>query len=453
MVRYLKLTIILILVFTLIGINIYAIPTKDRSTIKEELNSFELNFLDQDVKKEPSTVEDHYKLGLSYLSQNMPQLAIQQFEKALKLNPSHSESMLGLAISSMWLGDNKSANQYINNAIQLDPKDPKLYNAAGIIRMSTATNINQLEEAVSKFKEAIALEPKSITPRMNLATLYMSMKRPKEAVEEYKKIINIQPNNLLARAGLVTAYLHNNQTENAKAEAYKIAEIAPNDPIAHNALGELYLQDGQLDKAMERFQKAVNLQPNFADGYKNIGHVYFFKGSIDSAIEQYNKALKIKSNDGEAYAALGNAYVKKGMIKNAEEQYQNSVKFLPASTLISVPVYNNLAYIYTEQDKKLDEALLYAQRAKQLAPDHPDVNDTLGWVYYKKGNYKEALDNLKIAVEKAPDKPSIRYHLGLVYIKQGDKNKAKEELNKALSIDPNFPEAVEARKILKNLGN
>ena len=109
---------------------------------------------------------------------------------------------------------------------------------------------------------------------------------------------------------------------------------------------------------------------------------------------------------------------------------------------------NNLAYIYAEEEQDLDKALLLAQKAGQLAPNHPDVADTTGWIYYKKGLYDEAVASLQIAVQGSPDNPIIRYHLGAAYLKQGDRDKAEAELRKALATNDSFAGAEEAKRLI-----
>ena len=78
--------------------------------------------------------------------------------------------------------------------------------------------------------------------------------------------------------------------------------------------------------------------------------------------------------------------------------------------------------------------------------------DTVGWLYYLKGDYSMALIKLKKAAALSPYHPTIRYHLAMAYYKTWRKEKAAEELRKALAISSDFPEAGEARRMLAKLG-
>jgi predicted Zn-dependent protease len=84
-------------------------------------------------------------------------------------------------------------------------------------------------------------------------------------------------------------------------------------------------------------------------------------------------------------------------------------------------------------------------------PENAEVNDTLGWIYYKKNLPKSAVPLLEDAVAKVPSRTLFQIHLGLAYAKAGDSAKAKTVLAQALQREPNLPEAAEARKVLSTL--
>ena len=79
------------------------------------------------------------------------------------------------------------------------------------------------------------------------------------------------------------------------------------------------------------------------------------------------------------------------------------------------------------------------------------VDDTLGWVYYKKGLYTLAISSFRDALTKTPANPSFHYRLGLAYLKNSDPKRASESFRQALKLDPKFPQAADARKALDTL--
>jgi Flp pilus assembly protein TadD len=131
-----------------------------------------------------------------------------------------------------------------------------------------------------------------------------------------------------------------------------------------------------------------------------------------------------------------------GKREEARRWYETTV-----ATIDNVPVVaNNLAMIYADAETNLDMALEFAQRAKRGLPNSPEVDDTLGWVYYKKNLPSLAIGPLRESLNKRPDQPEVLYHFGLAYAKLGDKAKAKQTLQRALDLNPRFAGSESARQ-------
>ena len=136
-----------------------------------------------------------------------------------------------------------------------------------------------------------------------------------------------------------------------------------------------------------------------------------------------------------------------GKHDEAAKAYESVMKISPRAGVAA----NNLAFIYATRGTNLDAALQLAQTAKQQMPANWEVDDTLGFVFYKKGLPDLAISPLVGCVEKAPKEPTCHYHLGLAYAKIGDKEKAAKSLEKALALQPAFEGADEARAALASL--
>jgi tetratricopeptide (TPR) repeat protein len=104
-----------------------------------------------------------------------------------------------------------------------------------------------------------------------------------------------------------------------------------------------------------------------------------------------------------------------------------------------------------EAGTNLDIALNRAQTAKAASPDDPDIDDTLGWIYVKKGLPALAISPLESAVQKNPSNPVYHYHLGTAYLKRGDSERAKTLFERALRISSSFQGASEAKRALDGL--
>ena len=112
---------------------------------------------------------------------------------------------------------------------------------------------------------------------------------------------------------------------------------------------------------------------------------------------------------------------------------------------------NGLGYLLADRANQPDEALKYAQQAKELAPQDPAVEDTLGWVYYCKGLYPVAAGHLEAAVAKEPN-ARRKYHLAMAYFKSGDRPRGTVQLNQALKMDSTLPEAATAQRMAAEMG-
>jgi Flp pilus assembly protein TadD len=84
-------------------------------------------------------------------------------------------------------------------------------------------------------------------------------------------------------------------------------------------------------------------------------------------------------------------------------------------------------------------------RALSASPDDGYILDSLGWVYYKMGRHKKALDTLLGAARRVPADPVIQEHLGDVYLKLGQKQKASAAYRKAIQFDQSGAKEIRAK--------
>ncbi len=211
----------------------------------------------------------------------------------------------------------------------------------------------------------------------------------------------------------------------AEAELRKTLELDPNYIAAYSSLGALFINTNQQDRAIAEYQKILERRPDNATAHTLIGMLDDSRQNYDAAAESYRKAL--------------------GKDQNA------------------VIAANNLAWLYAVNGKgNLDEAVRLAQGVVQKNPNIPGFVDTLGWVYYKKGLYGAAVEQLQKAValdERAAKNgngspaPNYHYHLGMALKAKGDKEAARRELEQAVRLSEKAPfaEADEARNVLATL--
>jgi tetratricopeptide (TPR) repeat protein len=138
--------------------------------------------------------------------------------------------------------------------------------------------------------------------------------------------------------------------------------------------------------------------PLTAEEHNDLGVTYEQKGEMDGAIREYNAALRKRKDFLTARVNLGNAYFSKKDYPRAEQQYSTVLQTDSANT----DAANNLAMLYLETGKHLDQALSLAGRCVRLAPKEPRYHDTLGLIYLKLNRHQEAKGTFQRALELIP---------------------------------------------------
>ena len=128
----------------------------------------------------------------------------------------------------------------------------------------------------------------------------------------------------------------------------------------------------------------------------------------------------------------------------AGESYRKAIE-LDSTQVVA---YNNLAWMATERRVQLDEALGWARKAIELAPENPNLLDTLAWVHRARGELAKAVEVLEKAAAADPQQAELLYHLGVVYSEMGRDQHAAEALEAALALDADFSGVDDARRRL-----
>jgi tetratricopeptide (TPR) repeat protein len=178
-----------------------------------------------------------------------------------------------------------------------------------------------------------------------------------------------------------------------------------------------------------------------------LARIYLADKQQQKAIDQYTAILAKNPKQAAPHMLLGTIYDMQKQYDLSEKHYRAALDINPQFA----PAANNLAYLLSSREGNLDEALKFALVAKEKLPDDPSVMDTLGWIYYKKGLYGNAIQELSDSLEKVPDNPIVNYHLGAALFQNGEKAQAKTVLEKALSLDKDFDGAQDAQRMLSEL--
>jgi len=195
----------------------------------------------------------------------------------------------------------------------------------------------------------------------------------------------------------------------------------------------LLVRRGRFDEAAAAFDEVRRLghplhSPKAAS---NLGMCYRNRGRIEEAVKLWRSVADVVS---EANYNLAGYYSSAGFPDSAEAAYEKAIELDPNDS----DSMNALAWMLAGESREnagrdLDKALGLASRATALDPSGPNL-DTLGWVYYKRGEFDRAVEVLERCVEDWGEDPVYLYHLGLAYGAQGRAREARRTLRRCAAL-------------------
>jgi tetratricopeptide (TPR) repeat protein len=182
-------------------------------------------------------------------------------------------------------------------------------------------------------------------------------------------------------------------------------------------------------------RRAVELDPDFMPAYTALAEIYFGTQQPDRAIGEYKKITERRPDDFVAFRNIGMIEAGRNNLDVAAEYYRRVLSIRPDEPVAA----NNLAALYGDHGKgNPEEAIRLGQDVVRRFPNEPGFADTLGWVYYRSGLYRDSVEQLKRAVEgsvkRGGDNSLYRWHLGAALASNGDKAAARRELQKSLEL-------------------
>ena len=263
---------------------------------------------------------------------------------------------------------------------------------------------------------ALYLDPNHSLAMLALADLYEAMKKPELAIKVYERVPANSPLKRNAEIQLAINLDALERTEEAKKHLDKLIAAKPDDLEAILALANIMRERKQYAVCADAYGKAVALQPNPTRANWT---TYYFRGICFERDKQWAKA---------------EADMKKALELYPEQPH----------------VLNYLGYSWIDQGIHLDDGMSMIKRSVDQRPDDGYIVDSLGWAYYRLGNYDEAVKNLERAVELKPVDPTINDHLGDVYWKVDRMLEAKFQWSHARDLKPDADELKTIEEKLKN---
>ena len=217
-------------------------------------------------------------------------------------------------------------------------------------------------------------------------------------------------------------------------------EILP----ARLRMAYLLYQQGDKDRARQILNDIRKLAPDREEIYLTSSYFYEEESLWDRAIGILKEGMDKVERPGEIYFRLAVLY--ENRTRNESITYIKKVLELDPN---NPDAQNFLGYTYAEQGNNLDEAEQLIRAALQAKPNSGQIIDSLGWVYYKKGQIDKAVFELERAHRLMPQDSTVTEHLADAYYRQKRYRDALRLYRRALELEnPNTPEL---RKKINNL--
>lgn len=159
--------------------------------------------------------------------------------------------------------------------------------------------------------------------------------------------------------------------------------------------------------------------------------------------------VELQPRDDKFHFTLGALYDENRQKDLSAAEMRKAIALNPSNA----PALNYLGYSYAEAGKHLDEAETLIKRALDIEPEDGFYIDSLGWVYYQRGQYQKAIDQLERAVNLTSSDPTITEHLGDAYRKIGKYRDARQEYQDALKKSQEADQISRLKGKLANLGD
>ena len=438
-------------------------------------------------------------LGYTYEQNKAYKKAIEAYQKSVQLDSDNLDSVRGLAQNLLNDGQTDAALVQFKLIAEADPSDAQTY-----MRMAEIYRRNgHYDEAGDALKKASAIMPESLEVKFNIAvidqaqgkyddagailnqllqktehtngqydtseqsnraiflerlgTVYRDANKPQMAIETFRRMFELgDENTVRGYQEIIETYRDQKQWQQASATAEQAAKKFPNNRDLQMVAASQRADMGEPGPAIEQVKLMLKGTADDRDVYIALSQMYSRIKDWPQAEASINKAIELSTKQEDkdyAIFVLGSIYERQKNYEPAEEQFHKVIADNPKDS----QALNYLGYMLADRGTRLDEALGYIRRAVALDPQNGAFLDSLGWVYFKMGNYDLAEENLRRASEKIGSDPTVQAHLGDLYQKTNRLKlatthwqRALEEWNKTIPAEVDVDEVAKVQKDLES---
>ena len=363
----------------------------------------------------------------------------QWLRKAADAHPKAMEPRLRLVRHHLAGNASQQALAAAREALTAQPDSPDALEL--LARVQSA--IGEHESAASSLSRALALKPDAAELHYQLALVQGVLLRGEAVKASLNRAIALQPGHPQASKALALLEQEQGNAQNALRIARQLQRV---DARGGQLLeGDILMKQNKPREALAAYQKAWSQRAG-ADLVSRLHQAMLASGNAAGADAHISNWLREHDGDLANREYLALSHLQRKQFPQAAAQYEALLRLQPGSG----NHLNNLAWIYQAMGDA--RALDLAEQAHRIAPDHPAVLDTLGWILVSRGDTRRGLELLQRAVSKPVVAAGTRYRLAAALAKTGDKVKARQILRPLLRDAKAFPERGEAQALLEQLG-
>lgn len=391
----------------------------------------------------PASAPAHFALATIHERRGDVDAAITEYHETLRSNPRAAAAQVALSRLSLARGNRDAALRQAEDALLSEPGNE----AARMALVRTLLVGGDLSRADRELQAWPRTAANTAVFQVLQGTLYARRQNLDLARASFERARALAPRSTEALAGLVALDL---QTKNVPAAVARVEDALGQPPVPADVLmlaAQVFEAAGRVAHAEQSLKRAVAIEPRLSSAYVRLAGLYIKQRRLDEARAEFEAIAAREPDRAGARTMVGVILEAQDKREEAARSYESTLAAVPSAPIAA----NNLAMIYADAGRHLDRALQLAITAKQELPDNPDVDDTLGWVYYKRNLPALAIGPFEDSLRKRPDTPEVLYHLGLTQAALGQTANAQASLQRALALKAQFPGSDLARDTIASM--
>ena len=323
-------------------------------------------------------------------------------------------------------------------------------------RLSLTLGDPRLEALADQLDAGTAPDPMTVTAEQGAAEAlfaisgYVSRGNNRLIGLAYARLATYLSPEMVEAQLLIADILSQDEQHGLAIEAYaRIPSDAPEALDAQIGRAQALEDAGELEEGLTVLRELVAGHPESIEAHTSLGDMLRQAMRYEEASVAYDGAVKLietpENRHWVLYYQRGITYERAKQWPKAEADFRMALELEPDQPL----VLNYLGYSWVEMGENLDEARAMIEKAVDQRENDGYIVDSLGWVLYRLGDFKEALVHMERAVELRPVDPVINDHYGDVLWVNGRKIEAEFQWRRALSFEPEEKEIERIRRKLE----